>query len=65
VTFTPSFDDLANYVITHESTLSIPFGGGEWWAMRFGVKNDFTSEPPPGLVKHDWSYFSGITLSWK
>jgi hypothetical protein len=65
VTFTPSFDDLENYVITHESTLSIPFGGGEWWAMRFGVKNDFTSEPPPGLVKHDWSYFSGITLSWK
>lgn len=65
INFTPSFDDLSNYVITHESTLSIPFGGGEWWAMRFGIKNDFTSEPPAGLVKHDWSYFSGITLSWK
>lgn len=65
VSFTPSFDDLANYVITHESTLNIPVDGGERWTMRFGVKNDFTSEPPAGLVKHDWSYFSGITMSWK
>lgn len=64
LTFTPSFDDFSNFVLLHDSSLELPIGTGEFWRMRFGIKNDYTSEPPPGLVKHDWTYYSQISLTW-
>jgi hypothetical protein len=30
-----------------------------------GLKNDYTSQPPPGLKSHDWSYFSSLVFVWK
>lgn len=65
LTFTPSFDDLSNFVLLHDSSLELPLGHSEFWRMRFGVKNDYTSEPPAGLVKHDWTYYSQISLTWE
>jgi len=64
LTYTPSFNDFGNFVLLHDSSLELPLGTGEFWRMRFGVKNDYTSEPPAGLVKHDWTYYSQISLTW-
>lgn len=66
ITATPSFNDFSNYVLLHESALEIPFGTAEFWKLRFGIRNDFTSDPPnPDLKKHDWSYFSQLVLTWE
>jgi putative salt-induced outer membrane protein YdiY len=65
ITLTPSFDDFANYVLIHESALELPVASGQSWKLRLGLKNDYTSEPPLGLKKHDWSYFTQLVYSWK
>ena len=62
---TPSFEDFSNFVITHESTLEMPIAQSDAWELRVGLKNDYTSEPPPGLVEHDWSYFTQMVLTLK
>ena len=62
----PSFNDFSNYVILHESAVEMPIGTGEFWKLRFGIRNDYTSEPPnPALENHDWSYFTQLVLSWQ
>lgn len=65
LTVTPAFDDFSNYVLIHDSSLELPLAGADsHWRMRFGIRNDYTSEPPPGLVQHDWTYYSQIALTW-
>lgn len=65
ITMTPAFDDFANYVLLHESAVEMPIGAGQFWKLRFGIRNDYTSEPPnPALKKHDWSYFTQLVLTW-
>lgn len=66
ITLTPSFNDFSNYVLLHESAVELPIGTGQFWKLRFGIRNDYTSEPPnPDLKKHDWSYFSQLVLNWQ
>lgn len=66
LTMTPSFDDFSNYVILHESAVEMPIGVTKYWKLRFGIRNDYTSEPPnPALENHDWSYFTQFVLSWQ
>lgn len=69
VTFTPSFDDFANYVLLHESAIELPIGTAKFWRLRFGIRNDYTSEPPDigsgELDNHDWSYFTQLILNWE
>lgn len=65
LSYTPAFSDFGNFVASHESVLEMPFSGKRDIRLRVGVKNDYTSEPPPGLVKHDWSYFSSLVFTWK
>lgn len=65
ITMTPAFDDFSNYVLLHESAVEMPIGAGQFWKLRFGIRNDYTSDPPnPDLEKHDWTYFSQLVLSW-
>ncbi len=65
ITATPSFNDFSNFVLLHESAVEMPISTGEFWKLRFGIRNDYTSEPPnPGLKKHDWTYFSQLVLNW-
>jgi hypothetical protein len=65
LSYTPSFDDFGNFVLTHESTLDIPIAASKVWRVRVGVKNDYTSDPPAGLKKHDWGYFSSLVFTWQ
>jgi hypothetical protein len=64
VTFTPAFEDFANYRAHHESAWEMPITAS-LWKLRIGVANDYTSQPPPGVEKLDTTYFTSLILNWK
>ena len=60
----PSFDDFANYRLTHESFLELPLANPSW-KLRLGVNNDYNSKPGRGVDKLDTGYFTRLVLNWK
>lgn len=60
----PSFDDFANYRLTHESFLELPLANPSW-KLRFGLANDYNSKPGRGVDKLDTGYFTRLVLNWK
>ncbi len=60
----PSFDDFANYRLTHESFFEMPLAVPSW-KLRAGVSNDYNSEPGVGVEKMDTTYFTRLVLSWR
>ena len=62
--YTPSFDDFGQYLLTHESAVDIPLGNSDKWSMRFGLSNDYNSDPSGGREKLDTSYFARLLLLW-
>lgn len=64
LTYTPSFDDFANYRFTHESYYELPLANPAW-KLRLGLSNDYNSKPGPGVERLDTSYFTRLVLTWK
>ena len=64
ISYVPSFEDFANYRLTHESYYQIPLAHPAW-KLRLGVSNDYNSQPPTGFEKLDTSYFTRLVLSWQ
>jgi hypothetical protein len=64
ISYVPSFEDFANYRLTHESYYQIPLAHPAW-KLRLGVSNDYNSQPPAGFEKLDTSYFTRLVLSWQ
>ncbi len=62
--FVPSFSDLGNFRLTHESFLELPLANPNW-KLRFGLANDYNSKPGKGVDKMDTSYFTRLVLGWK
>lgn len=60
----PSFDDFANYRLTHESFFEMPLTIPSW-KLRAGVSNDYNSTPGFGVEKMDTTYFTRLVLSWR
>jgi len=60
----PSFNDFANFRLTHESFLEVPTTNPQW-KLRFGVNNDYNSKPGKGVDKLDTGYFTRLVLNWK
>ena len=60
----PSFDDFANFRLTHESFFELPLANPSW-KLRFGVNNDYNSKPGKGVDKMDTGYFTRLVLNWK
>jgi hypothetical protein len=65
VTWTPSFEDFANFRVVHETAFDLPIKTGQFWKLRLGVANEYLSEPPRGVEKLDTTYFSALLLNWK
>ncbi len=65
ITWTPSFEDFANYRLVHETSFDLPIKTGEFWKLRMGVNNDYQSQPAGGIEKLDTTYFTALILSWK
>ena len=62
-TFVPSFEDFADYRVTHDSHLEMPLKSGPW-KIRLGVSNDFRSEPQAGFDELDTTWYTRMVLSW-
>ncbi len=64
VTYTPSLEDMDDYRIYHETSLSMPLGGSKVWALRIGVSNDYYNKVAPGRKRLDTTYFAKLVLTW-
>jgi len=65
ITYTPSFSEWTNYVLTHASTLDISLAESDLWKLRLGIRHDYTSMPVGADIKHlDTTYFAGLALTW-
>lgn len=65
VSWTPSFEDFANFRLVHETSLDMPIKTGEFWKLRMGVNNDYQSQPVGGIEKLDTTYFTALILNWQ
>jgi hypothetical protein len=64
IAYVPTFEDFANYRLTHETYYQIPLAHPAW-KLRLGVSNDYNSQPPRGIEKLDTAYFTRLVLSWQ
>jgi putative salt-induced outer membrane protein YdiY len=58
----PTFENLNNFVLEHESAYEIPLVA-PGWKLRLGVANDYNSRPSAGIQKLDTTYFTRLILS--
>lgn len=63
IAFDPAFQDLGNYIITHEFAFEIPISKS-LWKLSTGVTNNYNSRPVGGVDKLDTLYFTRLVLSW-
>ena len=64
LSYVPTFEDFANFVLTHESSLELPLLSSQW-KLRLGVATDYNSQPGKGVSRLDTTYFTRLVLSWK
>lgn len=64
LTFVPSFEDFANFRLSHESFYEVPLVA-PYWKLRLGVSNDYNSKPGPNVEKLDTVYFTRFVLTWQ
>ena len=62
LSYVPSFKDTSNYVIDHDSNLTMPFGGSKVWSLRLGVTNEYTSKPVDDAKRLDTIYYLRLVL---
>lgn len=60
----PSFQDLGNFYVRHESTLNLLRGTGPM-SLRVGLAHDFRSKPQANQAKLDTTFFARLTYVWK
>ncbi|HWZ95668.1 MAG TPA: DUF481 domain-containing protein [Opitutaceae bacterium] len=62
--FVPAFQNLNNFIVSHESYYEIPLADPAW-KLRLGVSNDYNSRPGPGIKRLDTTYFTRLLLDWQ
>jgi hypothetical protein len=59
----PAFQDLNNYIVTHEFSFEIPITRS-LWKLSIGMTNNFNSKPVPGVDSLETLYFTRLVLTW-
>lgn len=65
LTWVPSIEDFASYLLKQNSWTDFPLGDSDRWKVRVGVKNDYNSQPEGDRSKLDTTWYSSIVLDWK
>lgn len=65
ISYIPSVDDFGDYLIDHESGVDIPLDTADAWVLRFGLSNQYNSNPNTGREKLDTTYFARLILNWE
>jgi Protein of unknown function, DUF481 len=55
--YEPSFQDTNNFILDHDSNLTMPLGGSKFWSLRIGLTNDYTSKPVDSTKRLDSLYY--------
>jgi putative salt-induced outer membrane protein YdiY len=63
ITFVPAFQDLGNYIITHELAYEVPIDKS-LWKLSMGISNNYNSRPVEGVDKLDTLFFTRLVLAW-
>lgn len=64
LTYTPAFEDFANYRVSHESSLEMPLTAA-LWKLKLGLKNEYQSKPSAAVDRLDTTYFTSLILNWQ
>ncbi|ADE54098.1 DUF481 domain-containing protein [Coraliomargarita akajimensis] len=62
--YSPAFEDFMNYTAVHDSSIRMPFGRSEKWAIRMGLRNEYESETN-AQENLDTFYYTKLIYSWK
>jgi hypothetical protein len=65
LTFVPSLEDFANYLVTQHSWVDFPLGASKLWKVRVGLRNEYNSLPEGGNEKLDTTYYSSLVVDWE
>ncbi|MFO7761424.1 MAG: DUF481 domain-containing protein [Desulfobia sp.] len=65
ITYTPSIEDFADYLLYHESVLEAPVALSDIWKLQLGLSNQYDSKPAADKEKLDTTYFSRLILQWE
>lgn len=65
LTYVPSIEDFASYLLTQNSWVDLPLGDSRLWKIRIGLKNDYNSQPAGGREKTDTTYYSSLVVDWE
>jgi putative salt-induced outer membrane protein YdiY len=65
IQFIPSIEDLSDYRISHDTAFEVPLAGSGAWKLRLGVSNFLNSNPSPGRVELDTTYYTRLVLSFQ
>jgi len=64
LTLVPTFKDLSDYIVKHETTFNVLRNGGPV-SLKIGLSNEYRSIPQPGKQKLDTTYFVRLSYEWK
>lgn len=65
LTYQPTFDNIHDYRVLHESSLDIPVLFQYPMSLRVGVSNEYNSRTAPGARRMETSYFAKMVFKWK
>jgi hypothetical protein len=57
ISYMPSFQDFNNFVLNHDSNVTMPFAGTKAWSLRLGENNEFVSKPVDHARHLDTLYY--------
>ncbi len=63
ITYVPAFQDLGNYIVSHEVSLDLPITKS-LWKLSMGMTNNYESKPVDDTGKLETIYFTRLVLSW-
>jgi len=65
LTYQPTFDNIHDYRVLHESSLDIPVLFQYPLSLRLGILNEYNSRTAQGADRMDTSYFAKMVFKWK
>ena len=63
IALVPAFEDLGNYIITHEFAYELPLAKS-LWKLSIGMTNNFDSRPVDDTGRLETIYFVRLVLAW-
>jgi putative salt-induced outer membrane protein YdiY len=64
LTYLPSIEDTAKYLLIQKSYVDFPLGNSEMWKVRVSLDNQYNSRPASDRKKLDTTYSGSLVAEW-